>query len=58
MLILSRKKSERIYIGDGITITVVKIGKNAVRLGIEAPDGTVILREELFEEPGTCQSES
>ncbi len=47
MLVLSRKVGERIQIGDAITVTVVRIGGNNVRLGIEAPDGTRIARAEL-----------
>ncbi len=47
MLVLSRKPSERIMIGDEIAITVVRIGPNAVRLGIEAPRDMNIVREEL-----------
>ena len=43
MLVLSRKNGESIEIGDGITITVVRIGPNAVRL-------VRVLREELAEE--------
>ena len=37
MLVLSRKISERILIGDDITITVVRIGPHSVRIGIDAP---------------------
>ena len=47
MLVLSRKTSERILIGDDIAITIVRIGPNSVRIGIEAPKGMNILREEL-----------
>lgn len=49
MLILSRKMMERILIGDDIAVTVVRIGPNAVRLGIEAPKAMNIAREELKE---------
>jgi len=56
MLVLSRKTSERILIGDDIAITIVRIGPNSVRIGIEAPKGMSILREELCnfstEKPG------
>jgi len=47
MLVLSRKLSERIMIGDDIYITIVSIGPNSVRLGIDAPKDVKILREEL-----------
>ena len=48
MLVLSRKRSERILIGDDIRIIVVKLDRNQVRLGIEAPAGISIIREELL----------
>ncbi|MGD9854047.1 MAG: carbon storage regulator [Planctomycetaceae bacterium] len=47
MLVLSRKPGERIMIGDEIAITIVRIGPNAVRLGIDAPRDMNIVREEL-----------
>ncbi len=47
MLVLSRKPGERILIGDDVTITVVRIGPNNVRLGIDAPRDMNIVREEL-----------
>ncbi len=47
MLVLSRKPGERIMIGDEIAITIVRIGPNAVRIGIEAPRYMNIVREEL-----------
>lgn len=50
MLVLSRKVSESIQIGDNIAITVVKIGPNTVRIGIEAPRDVVIVRSELIKE--------
>lgn len=48
MLVLSRKREDRILIGDDIRITIVKIDRNHVRIGIEAPGSTPILREELL----------
>ncbi len=48
MLVLSRKDTERILIGDAIVVTVVKIQGGVVRLGIEAPPEIVIAREELL----------
>lgn len=47
MLVLSRKLSQQILIASDIAITVVKIEGNHVRLGIEAPPGVSILRDEL-----------
>lgn len=47
MLVLSRKSGERILIGDDVAITVVRIGPNSVRIGIEAPKSMNIVREEL-----------
>jgi carbon storage regulator len=47
MLVLSRKNGEKILIGDNISITVVEIDHNKVRLGIEAPREVPIYREEL-----------
>jgi carbon storage regulator len=49
MLVLSRKTGERIQISDNIWITVVRIGPNNVRLGIEAPRNVSIIRDELIE---------
>jgi carbon storage regulator len=48
MLVLSRKLGERIVIGDGIVVTVVKIDRNQIRLGIEAPSDVQIYRQELL----------
>jgi carbon storage regulator len=47
MLVLSRKLGEKVVIGDGITVTVVGVAGNRVRLAIEALDQVRILRGEL-----------
>jgi carbon storage regulator len=47
MLVLSRKESQRIKVGDSIVVTVVRLSGDKVRLGIEAPRDMVVLREEL-----------
>jgi carbon storage regulator len=48
MLVLSRKRGERIVIpGCRVTVTVVAVEGNRVRLGIAAPAEVAVLREEL-----------
>jgi carbon storage regulator len=47
MLVLSRKLGEKIVIGENIVITVVKIDRNQIRLGIEAPHEVPVYREEI-----------
>jgi carbon storage regulator len=47
MLVLSRKTGERIWIGDDIAVTVVRITGGGVRIGIEAPSEMPVVREEL-----------
>lgn len=49
MLVLTRKVNERIQIGHDVAITIVRIGPMSVRVGIEAPPHTEILRGELLE---------
>jgi carbon storage regulator len=49
MLVLSRKKDESIVINDDITIVVVEIRGDKVRLGIEAPKEVPVHRREVFE---------
>ena len=49
MLVLSRKKNESIIINDDITIVVVEIRGDKVRLGIEAPKEIPVHRHEVYE---------
>lgn len=49
MLVLSRKKNESIVINDDITVVVVEIQGNKVRLGIEAPKECPVHRQEVFD---------
>jgi carbon storage regulator len=58
MLVLSRKVGERLWIGDQISVTIVRIAGGGVRLGIEAPPHLVVVREELKERAGECQPAS
>ncbi len=48
MLVLSRKLGEKIMIGDSIVVTIVKIDRNQIRIGIEAPGEVPIYREEII----------
>lgn len=47
MLVLSRHAEESITIGDNITVTVLRIGPNTVKLGIEAPKSVLVMRSEV-----------
>jgi carbon storage regulator len=49
MLVLSRKVNESIMINDEITITVVEIRGDKVRLGVEAPREAPVHRREVYE---------
>ncbi len=49
MLVLSRKKNESIIISDTITVTVIEIRGDKVRLGIEAPKDVTVHRQEVYE---------
>lgn len=49
MLVLSRKKLERLLIGNDIVVTVVDVRGDKVRLGIEAPTNVPVHREEVAE---------
>ncbi len=49
MLVLSRKKDERIVINNDITIVVVEIRGDKVRLGVEAPKEVPVHRREIFD---------
>lgn len=51
MLVLSRKLGEKIVIGDNVVITVVKIDRNQIRIGIEAPSEIPVYREEIAPRP-------
>jgi carbon storage regulator len=53
MLVLTRKLMERLYIGDDICVTVVRLEGGQVRLGIDAPRHISIVRAEL--DPGRAE---
>jgi carbon storage regulator len=50
MLVLTRKLMERLYIGDDVCVTVVRLEGGQVRLGIEAPRDVSVVRAELVPE--------
>ena len=47
MLVLSRKKDQKLLIGENVTITVLEIKGSQVRLGITAPNQVPVHREEI-----------
>jgi len=49
MLILTRRAGETVMIGSDITITVLGVKGNQVRIGINAPKDVAVHREEIFE---------
>lgn len=49
MLVLTRKKSETIHIGEGIVVKVVQTGRGSIKIGIEAPAHVRVLRGEVAE---------
>ncbi|MCL2175420.1 MAG: carbon storage regulator CsrA [Treponema sp.] len=49
MLILSRKLNEKIVIGEDITISIIEIRGDQVRIGIDAPKTVKVFRQEVFD---------
>ena len=49
MLILTRKVGETLMIGDEVTVTVLGVKGNQVRIGVNAPKTVAVHREEIFE---------
>ena len=63
MLILTRRVGETVMIGDEVTITVLGVKGNQVRVGINAPKSVAVHREEIYErikreQQGESQGES
>jgi len=49
MLILSRKINEKIMIGDEISISIIEIRGDQVRIGVNAPKSVKVFRQEVFD---------
>ena len=49
MLILTRRVGETVMIGDSVTVTVLGVKGNQVRLGVNAPKDVAVHREEIYE---------
>jgi carbon storage regulator len=49
MLILSRKINEKIMIGDDISVSIIDIRGDQVRLGVDAPKSVKVFRQEVFD---------
>lgn len=49
MLILTRKSGEGIRIGDSVTLRIIEIRGNQVRIGVDAPKNVNVHREEIYE---------
>jgi carbon storage regulator len=57
MLVLTRKAGERIVIDNNIVVEVLEVQGNRIRIGIEAPQGVTILRQELLTgKPGKVEA--
>ena len=65
MLILTRRVGETVMIGEEVTVTVLRVKGNQVRLGVNAPKSISVQREEIFHsikrenaQPGNIESEN
>jgi len=58
MLILTRREGESVLIGDDVTITVLRVKGNQVRLGVNAPKEVSVQREEISERVRTHVTEA
>ncbi|MCQ9120328.1 carbon storage regulator CsrA [Rodentibacter pneumotropicus] len=58
MLILTRKVGESVLIGDDISITVLSVRGNQIKLGVQAPKEISVHREEIYQQIKKKQDES
>jgi carbon storage regulator len=50
MLVFTRRRHEKIMIGDGIVIEVLRVGRDGVRLGVVAPADVPVHRQEVYDQ--------
>lgn len=50
MLVLSRKVSQSIMVGDDVRVVVISVDRDQVKIGIEAPRNVAVHRSEIYEE--------
>jgi carbon storage regulator len=50
MLVFTRRRHETIMIGDGISIEVLRVGRDGVRLGVVAPPDVAVHRKEIYDQ--------
>jgi len=58
MLVLTRRVNETLVVGDDVTVTILSVSGNQVRIGIQAPRHVSIHREEIYEKIKRQQSAS
>ncbi len=49
MLILTRRMGEALMVGDDVTVTILDVKGNQVRIGIDAPKDVAVHREEIYQ---------
>jgi carbon storage regulator len=54
MLVFTRRRDEAIVIGDGIEVRVLRVGKDAVRIGVSAPHDVPVHRREVYDAAGAA----
>lgn len=58
MLVVTRKKGEKVLIGDDIVVTVIDVRRDGVRVGVDAPRGIRIQRHEVVEALAAANAEA
>ena len=58
MLVFTRKLNEAIVIGSGVEVKVLRVGRDGVRLGVTAPPGVPVHRQEVYDAIGRANAKS